>query len=81
MDKINKPQYYDSIPEVPQDFEGACAVLSQANSAIYYWREEIKTIDRYQHTLKHDADNFLNGWKAVKVKAEAVIATYQLRLL
>lgn len=74
-------EYYDSIPSVPEDFDGAVAVHARALKAIYYHSEELKFIDQILERRRYDQHRALRlKWQRVKEEAAAVIKTYQLPL-
>lgn len=72
---------YDTIPAVPQDFDGAVAVHTEALKAIYYHGEELKFIDRILEPKRYDWHMAKKrSWQQVKQQASDVIKSYQLRL-
>ncbi len=73
--------HYDieDIPELAGDFDGATAAHAKAVLAIDYWKNEIKYYSHWTSNYS-DGKKALDKWKALQVKAAAIIATFQLKL-
>jgi hypothetical protein len=77
--KLVEVKPFEMIPEVPQAFDQAAVVNIEALKAIDYWREmkdRAWTSDQQAYAHKK-----LVAWQQVNRKAEAVMQSYQLRLI